>query len=323
VFEWVGITIVQYQGMSLMYRNTISASILRHSLAFSFSESCIKWWRCVQFMDDARKRWRDLRTCPWRVISIDMFFIRIVWGGRGMSPIAGWVNWCQSAAFRIIWSCRPFEQPNKTPQLPICSPCAVQNNVSCSFWDQFLPGAMCQPVGMTRNGHYWNITPDLWLSQKESRFFPLASHFWAFSRSWLWPGLCEEHFCKIWRGAEDYCMKERGFGDSLFRLDWGVLHGRVSQFEMWQDGPCSFFRAHKACRRGSEPQLLLDFSLLSLTSPLGFTHIFLSYIFCCLPSGYVLAGLLLLQSTTWIWRSWLSGVIKVLRAVWLYLYLKT
>ena len=49
VFEWVGIIIVQYQGMSLMYRNTISASMLRHSLAFSLSDSCIKWlshwWR--------------------------------------------------------------------------------------------------------------------------------------------------------------------------------------------------------------------------------------------------------------------------------------
>ena len=176
---------------------------------------------------------------------------------------------------------------------------------------------------VTRNGHYWNITPDLWLSQKESRFFPLAPHFRAFSRGWLRPGLCEEHFCKIWGGTENYCVKERDFGDGLFRLDWGMPRGRVSQFEMWQDGPCSFFHAHKACRRGSEPQSLLDFSPLSLPSPLGSTHIFLSYIFCYLPSGYVLAGLLLLRSTTWIRWSWLSGIIKVPRAVWLYLYVKT
>ena len=69
VFEWVGITIVQYQGMSPMYRNTISASMLRHSLAFSLSDSCIKWlsygWRSEEV--------KGSRTCPWRVISIDMF----------------------------------------------------------------------------------------------------------------------------------------------------------------------------------------------------------------------------------------------------------
>ena len=108
-------------------------------------------------------------------------------------------------------------------------------------------------------------------------------------------------------------MKERGFGDGLFRLDWGMPRGRVSQCDKMVRA--LFFRAHKACRRGSEPQSLLDFSPLSLPSPLGSTHIFLSYIFCYLPSGYVLAGLLLLRSTTWIRWSWLSGIIKVPRAV--------
>ena len=157
-----------------------------------------------------------------------------------------------------------FHSSNQTKhpncRYAVCVPfkiaCHVHFGINCCL------STTCRPMIVTRNGHYWNITPDLWLSQKESRFFPLAPHFRAFSRDWLQPGLCEEHFCEIWRGAEDYCVKERGFGDGLFRLDWGMPRGRVSQFEMWQDGPCSFFRAHKACRRESESQLLLDFSPL-------------------------------------------------------------
>jgi len=191
--------------------------------------------------------------------------------------------------------------------------CHVHFGINCCL------STTCRPMVVTRNGHYWKITPDLWLSQKESRFFPLAPHSRAFSHGWLWPGLCEEHFCKIWRGAKDYCVKERGFGDGLFRLDGGMPRGRVSQFEMWQDGPCSFSMLIRLADVGRS----LNFSPLSLPSPLGSTYIFLSYIFCYLLSGYVLAGLLLLQSTTWIRRSWLSGVIKVPKAVWLYLYVKT
>ena len=55
-------------------------------------------------------------------------------------------------------------------------------------------------------------------------------------------------------------MKGRGFGDGLFRLDWGMPRGRVSQCDKMVRA--LFFRAHKACRRGSESQLLLDFSPL-------------------------------------------------------------
>jgi len=69
VFEWVGITIIQYQGMPLMYRNTISASMLRHSLAFSLSDSRIKWLSHGWCSEEVK----GSRTCPWRVISIDMF----------------------------------------------------------------------------------------------------------------------------------------------------------------------------------------------------------------------------------------------------------
>lgn len=75
---------------------------------------------------------------------------------------------------------------------------------------------------VTRNGHYWDIIPDLWLSQKKSRFFPLPPNFWAVSRHSLQPDLCDEHFCKIWRGTENYCVKEKSFSDRLFRLDWGI-----------------------------------------------------------------------------------------------------
>ena len=91
MFEWVGITIVQYQGMSLMYRNTISASMLRHSLAFSLSDSYIKWLRCVQFNPWMMLERGEGVTDLSMVSDLNRYvlsFIRIVWGGRRMSPIA-------------------------------------------------------------------------------------------------------------------------------------------------------------------------------------------------------------------------------------------
>jgi len=57
-------------------QKSISASMPRHSLAFSLSDSCIKWLRCVQSMDDAEGV-TDLSMVSdlnWYVLS----FIKIV-----------------------------------------------------------------------------------------------------------------------------------------------------------------------------------------------------------------------------------------------------
>ena len=58
----------------------------------------------------------------------------IVWGSRGMSPIAGWVNWCLSAAFLITWSRLPFQQPNKnTPIADMQSVCRSKKTCHVHF----------------------------------------------------------------------------------------------------------------------------------------------------------------------------------------------
>lgn len=115
------------------------------------------------------------------------------------------------ATLSSIWTA------NKTQVAGLCSMgCSKQR--ALLILGSFLPRAKCRPTVVTRNGHYWNIIPDLWLPLKNRSLSLFPPYSRAVSRRCLPPDLCDECLCKIWRGMEDYCVKERGYSNGLLRL---------------------------------------------------------------------------------------------------------
>jgi len=138
-----------------------------------------------------------------------------------------------------IWSCLPFEQPNQTPQLPICSLCAVQNNVSCSFWDQLLPedhvpADNCDKEWTLVEDHPWSMA-----TTERIEVFSPCPPFLSFL-PWLAPtGFIWGTFLQNLKGSGGSLRERERFWWRSFSLRLG--NATRPGVSMWQDGPCSFF----------------------------------------------------------------------------------
>ena len=116
-----------------------------------------------------------------------------------------------------------FHSSNQTKhpncRYAVCVPfkiaCHVHFGINCCL------STTCRPMIVTRNGHYWNITPDLWLSQKESRFFPLPPPFSSFL-PWLAPtGFMWGTFLRNLKGSRGLLRERERFWWRPFSLRLG------------------------------------------------------------------------------------------------------
>jgi len=292
--------------------------MLRHSLAFYFSKNYIKWLRCVQSIDDARKKWRG-HGLVWRVISMDDVFPPL---SESSGVVEEWVPLLGESndAYLLRFSSldRVFNSSNQTKhpncryavRVPFRTTCHVHFGMKCCL----VPRAgrwLWQGTDTT------GIPPLICGRPRKNRGFTLLPLIFELSPVAGSDRVYVRNISAKFEGERRIIAWKREVLVTVF-FAWteecrvaGCLNLKCDKMVR-----ALFFRAHKACRCRSEPQSLVDFSPL-LPSALS-TGIFLSYIFCYLPSGYMLAGLLLLRSTTSMRWSWLSGVIKVPWAVWLY-----
>ena len=208
-----------------------------------------------------------------------------------MSPIAGWVNWCLSAAFLITWSCLPFEQPNKnTPIADMQSVCHSKQRV------MFILGLIVAWCHVLADGcdKEWTLLEDHPWSMAITERIKVFSSCPPFSSFLPWlalTGFMWGTFLQNLKGSEGLLRERERFWWRSFSLRRrnatrpGVSIWNVTRWSVL------FFHAYKACRRGSEPQFLPSFPPLpfGVHSYFPLLYLLLSSIWLCVSGSLTLA----------------------------------